>query len=399
MKNKDKNYPSITIIKTEEKDNGLHIQAVPNQHPDACPKCSGTALYEHGSNTRTFMDIPYHGKHVFIILERKRYQCRNCEKTFFQSCSDMNDSRKTTSRLIKYIEQSAMRRACTGVADDVGITEGTVRNILNSYIERLEAEHVFETPKILGIDEVKINRIPRLVLTNIEEKTIIDLVDNRNQQTITSGLSRLKNKEKLELVIMGMWQLYRDAINSAFPCAVVIIDKQYIVKAANNVIDSSWKGLCGQMTTDQINKLKKDSHLMLRLRRNLNNTQELTLLNLVHDHPALAELYYAKERLLEIWNSDTTKPDAESAYQSWKDSVPLETFVYFSEFDKLITSWHKEVFGYFDHSVSNDLTESIGNQMKAIIEKGSGYSFNTLRAMTLFEPGAHKNTIDPDFGG
>lgn len=38
-----------------------------------------------------------------------------------------------------------------------------------------EREYRFETPKWLGIDEIHIIRKPRLVLTNVERKTIFDI--------------------------------------------------------------------------------------------------------------------------------------------------------------------------------------------------------------------------------
>jgi transposase len=127
---------------------------------------------------------PIHGRRVGVLLERKRYKCRGCSKTFSQDCSDINDNHRATNRLVEYVENNALDRTFTSVADEIGVTEGTVRKIVGSYIEKLEEKYQFESPEILGIDEVHLNRKMRLVFTNIGENTILDLVSSRKKQGV-----------------------------------------------------------------------------------------------------------------------------------------------------------------------------------------------------------------------
>jgi transposase len=384
------NLPSIKVVKTEENEHDYYVYAVPESEPSACSNCAGSSFYGHGTKTRLFMDTPIHGKRVGILLERKRYQCRGCQKTFFQPCRDVSDDHRATKRLIKYIEQRAMIRTCTSVAEDVGVTEGTVRNILNAHIEQLEKQYQFETPRILGIDEVHLNRTMRLVLTNIAEKTIVDMIDNRNKPTVIKALYRFNKPEKIKIVTMDMWRPYRDAVSSVIPQAIVVIDKFHIVKMANEAVEKGRKDLRDQMTKDEVKLLKKDRYLMLRRRRDLDATQEFLLSGWTENYPDLAELYHAKERFFDIWDSDVSRTEAESAYTLWKGSVPPGIRKYFSDLTRAIDNWHLEAFNYFDHRVTNAFTESINNQIKAIMRQGSGYSFDVLRARVLFSSGAHK---------
>ncbi|TRC57884.1 ISL3 family transposase, partial [Mannheimia haemolytica] len=76
----------------------------------------------------------------------------------------------------------------SSVAEDVGVDEKTVRNIFNDYCERLEKTLNFEMPQWLGIDEIHIIK-PRCVITNIQQQTIVDMLDNRNKTTVTRYLS------------------------------------------------------------------------------------------------------------------------------------------------------------------------------------------------------------------
>ena len=62
-----------------------------------------------------------------------------------------------------------------------------------------EREYQFETPKWLGIDEIHIIRRPRLVLTNIERRTIYDIKPNRNKETVIQRLSEISDRTYIEV--------------------------------------------------------------------------------------------------------------------------------------------------------------------------------------------------------
>lgn len=78
------------------------------------------------------------------------------------------------------------------------------------------------------------------------------------------------------------------------------------------------------------------------------------------------------------------------AYLHWKDSIPTGIRGYFADLDRAITNWHTEVFNYFDHKITNAYTESANNHIKSIARQGRGYSFDVLRARTLFTNAKHK---------
>jgi transposase len=104
----------------------------------------------------------------------------------------------------------------------------------------------------------------------------------------------------------------------------------------------------------------------------------------------LHDLYHAKERFYGIWDSNLTRKQAEAAYLAWKDSVPQGIRGYFADLEKAVENWHTEVFNYFDHKITNAYTESANNHIKSIARQGRGYSFEVLRAKTLFTNAKHK---------
>jgi transposase len=385
------NLKSITEVKTEENgDHDYHIHAVANSEPSGCPECANDAIYGHGKKVQLFMDTPIHGRRVGIFLERKRYRCRQCKTTFFQACDDIDDSHRATKRLVGYIEKTAIIKTCVSVAHDVGLSEGSIRGILKYYTEKLNKQYTFETPEILGIDEVHLNREMRLVLTNIGERTIVDMIDNRSKKIVINALYRFKNPKNIKIVAMDMWRPYRDAVAAVLPHAVVVIDKFHVVKMANDAVEKGRKDLRSKMDQGQIKQLKKDRYLMLKRRRDLDAAQEFLLSGWTENFPEIAELYHAKERFFEIWDSDFTRPQAEAAYDAWKDAVPSGIRGYFSDLTRAVDNWRYEIFNFFDHRVTNAYTESANNHIKSIAKQGRGYSFEVLRARVLFIGAKHK---------
>jgi transposase len=157
------------------------------------------------------MDLPAHGKRVGLHLQRRRYRCLSCRRTFMQPIPDHDEKRLLTKRLVSYIEREGFQRTFVSIAEDVGVDEKTVRTISRDVVARLEAVHTFVMPEWLGIDELTLMKKPRCILTNIKERTAIDLLETRTKAVVQARLLRLTDRHKIELVTMDMWTPYREA--------------------------------------------------------------------------------------------------------------------------------------------------------------------------------------------
>lgn len=73
-------------------------------------------------------------------------------------------------------------------------------NVFKDYVAVKKREYQFETPKWLGIDEIHIIRKPRLVLTNVERRTIYDIKPNRNKETVIQRLLEIDDRSYIEYV-------------------------------------------------------------------------------------------------------------------------------------------------------------------------------------------------------
>lgn len=143
------NLKGWDVASVKENAHDYRVEAsVTSEPPSYCPKCMKmhVTIYRHGSRKQLLHDLPSHGKRVGIHLTRPRYRCQGCKETFLQRLDEVDDGKQMTRRLCEYIEAQSLRRTFVDVADSVGVDEKTVRNLFRAYVERLDAETVFETP-------------------------------------------------------------------------------------------------------------------------------------------------------------------------------------------------------------------------------------------------------------
>lgn len=395
-----KGLPSIKIEKVEIVNGDYHVYAEPITTPKQCPEC-GWEIYKHDKVTQVVMDIP-HGEHrVGILLSRRRYKCRGlpsvCGITFMQQCSDVDDHHRATKRLVKYIETMAFDHTQVDVAAMVGVSEGTVRNVVNALIDRLEKQYTFETPSILGVDELHLNKVMRLILTNIETRTIVDLDRDRSKKTFERALYRFKKLDQIKFVAMDMWEPYKDAANGVLgrENVTIVVDKFHVVKKANDAVENGRKALRESMDKKLAKALKHDKYILLKRESNLSEKQRFSLSGWAENYPDLKELHMLKEQLFNIFDSHMPRAQAEADYAAWERSIPDSLAIHFNDLTRAIRNWHEYVFNYFDTRITNAYTESANNHVKAIYKRGRGYSFEVLRAKVLYVEAKHKRVRKP----
>lgn len=386
------NLPNLEIIdmKESEYDYRFLVESI-NPKPSYCPKCGSIPnFYKHGKKEQLFFDLPMHAKRVGIYVNRQRYKCRECNETFFENLPDMDVDRSVTNRLIDWIQTASLEKTFTSVADDVGVDEKTVRNIFNDYVSELEAQTDFRTPKWLGIDEVHLLKNYRCVITDVENKSVIDILRKRNKDVVISYLSRLQDIDKIELVTMDMWNPYKSAVNSVIPHAKIVIDKFHVVKLANEALEKIRKANRENVSTKERRQLMRDRYVLLKRRKDLNDFDDQIKLQVWTDmFPLLGQAYELKEQFFDIYEAESIN-EAYKLYQNWLSNVPKELMTYFEDLIKAMNNWEEEIFNYFNFPITNAYTESLNRLIKTMNHVGRGYSFEALRAKILFTQGYRK---------
>lgn len=223
--------PAFHVTEIKETDHDYHIYTEVLQSLQECIHCGARIIVGFGRREQLIRDLPMHGKRVGIYVDTRRFQCRACNKTFYEPLPDVDEKRLMTARLVKWIGQQSVKRPFKHVAEEIGVAEKSIRNIFRDYVNELEKTFRFETPKWMGIDEIHIIR-PRCVISNIHNNTIVDVLPNRDKKTVTRYLLGLNGRDDVKYVAMDMWNPYKDATNTMLPQAHIVIDKFHVVRLA-----------------------------------------------------------------------------------------------------------------------------------------------------------------------
>lgn len=389
------NLAAYEVCKIDSDDHNYHIQVITAVAPKVCQLCSSDSIVGFGRREQLIKDITSHGKRVGIYIDTRRFQCRSCNKTFYEALPEVDANHLMTARLVDWIGKQAIKRTFASIAEEIGITEGSVRNIFRNYINELEQTIRFETPKWMGIDEIHLIK-PRGVITNIQNNTVVELLPNRNKETIIKYLSGLQGKEEIAYVAMDMWAPYRDAVLQVLPDAKIVIDKFHVVKMANEAVERIRKSFKAELSPKVRRTLMHDRYTLLKREVDLTDKEALLLSGWANNFPTLALAYRLKEDFFKIYDAKTHN-DALALFANWEISVTHEVRDAFSDLIRAWRNWQPYILNYFDHPVNqpitNAYTESLNNLIRVMNRLGRGYSFEALRAKILFSEGAFKKEL------
>ena len=377
--------PEYQVLGCKSTDDEMHFQ-VDAPDPIACEECGVQGEFvRFGKRDVPYRDLPIHGKRVTLWVVRRRYTCRACKTTFRPQLPEMVDGFRMTLRLHEYVEKESFNHPYTFVAAQTGLDEKTVRDIFNARAEFLGRWHRFETPRILGIDELYLNKRYRCILTNIEERTLLDLLATRRQDVVTNYLMKLKDRQKVEIVSMDMWNPYRAAVKAVLPQARIVVDKFHVVRMANDALERVRKGLRKELKPSQSRTLKGDRKILLKRAHEVSDRERLIMETWTGAFPQLLAAYEHKERFYGIWDA-TTRLQAEAALDEWIATIPKGQKEVWSDLVRAVGNWREETMTYFetDMPVTNAYTESINRLAKDKNREGRGYSFEVMRARMLY---------------
>jgi transposase len=193
-------------------------------------------LHGHGSQEQSFQDTPTHGKPVVVFIQRRRYRCIKLHKTLFEPVADSTASVKPRPAwCVISVTRASPRPSRPGPRS--GLDEKTVRHVFDDFIEEFEAKVRFRTPRILGIDELKIIGQYRAMITNIERKTVFDLRPSRAKADLLPYFRNLRDKDTIEWVAMDMYHVYKQVVRATLPQARIVVDRFHIQRMANDALE------------------------------------------------------------------------------------------------------------------------------------------------------------------
>lgn len=358
------------------------------------PECSdcGTSMYRHGKRKNTFADTPMQMQPARLEIFRPRYRCSECGKTLTPELPFLDENRRATKRLVDAIRERCLGTTFNSLAHQTGLAVNTVKNIANDLIEELERTVRYETPVIMGIDEVNLAGDYRCIITNLATNSVFQMLERRTQDFMKPFFAQLPDRENVEWVCTDMWRPFKESFGPYLPNARLVIDKFHVVRMASAALEEERKAYQAELGKDERIQLKKSTRWITLKRPGSLKPSERSALEIVREKmPVLAEAYDLKEAFYRIYD-EPDKPSAIASFENWKGALPRKGFGEFHKLVKTVENHFDDIFAYWDAPVriTNSYTEGLNGIVKVANRMGRGYSYEIIRAKTLYAKHARK---------
>ena len=379
------NLPNVKTLRVHDVDEQeILVDVEGGVRPTRCPdvNCSGEHLVGNGSNTVVIRDIPRDGKWVWIRLRRRRVKCTICGRTASFHVNAFHPDRQMTIRLVLSIQQACLQETCASLSRRIGVDEGTIRDIAKAHIAHLDRSLSFGVPSVLGLDEFKIYGRPSAILTNIEARTIYDVLETRTAVHLRPVFEQIAASGQLEVVVTDMFEAYLRLVGQIAPRTPVVIDRFHVVRMANDAMERVRRRVQVRLAPEERKRLKRERGVFLSNAADLLPEAVALRDAWFGEAPELRAAYEAKEAFHTIYHA-ASRDAAERAFLLWRETLSDPGKRDFMQAGYAFSTHRVPILNYFEHRYTAGFTESVNRLAKDINRLGRGYSWEVLRARLL----------------
>lgn len=221
-------------------------------------------------------DLPIRCKRTRVYYQKQRYRCTACNKTLSQPMAGADERHRLTARLGDYIRQEGLNlfRTFADLADEVGYSEQTIRDIVTAHAVKLEKERHIDTPFWISIDEVYIEKQERCVISDPVGQRVIHMLPTNSQIELEKWLLQLPSRHKVKLVTIDMWSPYLGAVQRLLPTAVIVVDRYHVHNLLNGGIKDVLGLVRNSMSYSEQRQYMRDPLILLTSRFHLEKEQK-----------------------------------------------------------------------------------------------------------------------------
>ena len=371
-------------IERVNRQHDIEVWAKPSFRPN-CKHCHHDSLTIKATHQRTIKHTRQGNQVMTLHLRVPKYYCSSCQRYF---CHGFTGIRP------RYRASEAYRLEVFE-AHDGGVTQrklSRTHRISPASVERWYQYHIAQKrsemsnrpcPRVLGIDEHFFTRKKGYATTFVDLRNhkVFDIKLGRSESSLRGYLKGLKEKDKVQVVVMDLSETYRRIAKHYFPEATIVADRFHEVRLVNQHFLTTWK------THDP--EGRKNRGLISLMRRHqwrLSDEQHANLMSYLADYPVLQALYVVKQKLMRFLLLKTLT--ARRARQQLPGYLALLERLQDSPLRALantLTSWMElTIIAMWRFSKSNGITEGFHNKMEMMSRRAYGFrNFENYRLRVL----------------
>ena len=338
-------------------------------HEQICPHCGTKTSKIKDYYTQTVKDIPIYFKPTNLILKKCRYQCKSCNKTFYENNQIINRYARKTKRLTGYIVNE-LRNIVS--ASDISKKVGVSPSYISKLLPYLAVTNT-KLPRVLCIDEFKGNSGNfkyQVALIDGETHEVVDIIECRHKHVLCEYFKKFP-KEQLDNVkylVTDLWESYKDIGMTYFRKAKIVADHFHFARYACNAVNELRIEVQKKLPDKERKYFKHSRKLLLTRRQNIKKEEQMDELEymLINYSENLRIAYREKEELLDILHSKENSNIRVQKFNEWVKRNLSSSVPQLMECAKTYQHWSIEIKNSLEVPYSNGPIEGFNNKIKTL---------------------------------
>ena len=380
------NLQGVKITKIEQFETATKIFIEHEYVGGVCPHCGEVSRKVHDYRTQTIKDATAFGKHVYLVLRKRRLHCEHCGHHFYQHLTFLPRYYRMTKRLIETVILALTDvRSFTSVAKEFNLSLPTVIRIF----DLVQYPRPNALPRTLAMDEFKGNTGGQkfnCIITDPENHQVLDIIEKRYGYYVDDYFRRNYSREernKVELFVSDMWKPYQDCAKYYFPKATRVIDKYHWARQMTWAFENVRKSEQKKFNKQYRIYFKRSRQLLLQPFDFLPQDNQRQVLIMLDISVNLSRSHFYKEWLQTI--SRIPDPlEKQAMFKQWLASTSEAKIPQFRRCTETYYRWLPEILNSMETPITNGFTEGCNNKIKVLKRNAYGYrNFRRFRNRIL----------------
>lgn len=376
----------VIIKKVRYKKNFVKIHIELPVREQICPHCKSKTTKIKDYRTQIIKDIPIRFKTTLLSYRKRRYQCRECGKTFYEKAHFLPKRARKTTRVSEFIvDRLKTKQSMKDIAKDANVSINTVARLLPPLA--VSSKHL---PEVLCIDEFKGNTgyyKYQVSLMDGKTRKPIDIIECRYKSHLFDYFNKftLEERKKVKYVVIDLWKPYKDLATTYFPNSIVVADRFHFIRYATEAVDTVRKQVQSKLPRNERKYFKHSRKLLLSKYENLKTKKQKEDLNyiLINYSEDLRIAYREKEEMLEIIRMED-KNKAIEKLNNWVKRNLESHIIALKNCAKTYFNWIREIRNAIKVKYSNGPMEGYNNKIKTLKRVAFGFrNFTHFKARIL----------------
>jgi transposase len=207
-------------------------------------------------------------------------------------------------------------------------------------------------------------------VVDLEHKQVIGVVSGHRQVEVATFFDTLPEPEQVKVVVMDMYEPFRQAVELCLPQAKVVADKFHVLMHVHRALDQVRSSL--QPQRGRKGDLFRARYLLLTGVERLTPERYTRLMELLGRYPLLQQAWALKEAF-RAWYRSPSRRQAQEGLLLWEAEVQVSGLGPFQALFPMLRNWRPEILNYFDYPYTNGFLEGKNNRIKVIKRLAYGY--------------------------